>query len=114
MICVSIGRGRHKMMMAEHRHLAEQGIKLVELRLDYIQRAVNLNRLMRERHCPVIATCRRDQDGGKWEGTEADRLMLLRTAIADNPAWSWVDFDGWGLTPSSSNWVTRHPWCMGR
>lgn len=33
MICVSIGRGRHRMMKAEHKHLVEQGVKLVELRL---------------------------------------------------------------------------------
>lgn len=83
MICVSIGRGRHKMMMAEHRHLAEQGIELVELRLDYIRRAVNLKRLLRNRHCPVIATCRRKEDGGMWEGTEHERIVLLRTAIVD-------------------------------
>ena len=36
MICVSIGRSRHKHMLAEHKHLCEQGAKLVELRLDYI------------------------------------------------------------------------------
>ncbi len=83
MICVSIGRGRHKMMMAEHRHLAEQGVQLVELRLDYIRRAVNLKRLMKNKPCSVIATCRRPEDGGEWQGTERDRLMLLRTAIAD-------------------------------
>ena len=39
MICVSIGRGRHRHMIAEHRHLVEQGAKLVELRLDYISGA---------------------------------------------------------------------------
>jgi 3-dehydroquinate dehydratase/shikimate dehydrogenase len=27
MICVSIGRGRHRHVIAEHRHLAEQGIR---------------------------------------------------------------------------------------
>ena len=83
MICVSIGRGRHRMMKAEHKHLAEQGVKLVELRLDYIRRSVNLKRLLSDRPCPAIATCRRAQEGGKWERTENDRLVLLRSAIAD-------------------------------
>ena len=46
MICVSIGRGRHAMMMAEHKHIVEQGAQLVELRLDFIRRPVNLKRLM--------------------------------------------------------------------
>ena len=83
MIAVSIGRGRHKMMLAEHKHLAEQGAELVELRVDYIVRAVNLKRLIADRPCPVIITCRREQDGGKWEKSEAERLMLLRSAIAE-------------------------------
>lgn len=83
MIAVSIGRGRHKMMMAEHKHLAEQGAELVELRVDHIMRAVNLKRLVTDRPCPVIITCRREQDGGKWEKSEEERLMLLRSAIAE-------------------------------
>lgn len=82
-ICVSIGRGRHKQMIAEHRHLVEQGAKLVELRLDYVRRAVNLKRLISDRPCPVIITCRRDADGGQWTESEDARLVLLRSAIAD-------------------------------
>ncbi len=83
MICVSIARGRHRHVMAEHRHLVEQGAQLVEIRLDYIRRQINLKRLFRERGCPVIVTCRRLEDQGKWEGSEESRLMLLRAAIAE-------------------------------
>ena len=83
MICVSIGRGRHRHMIAEHRHLVEQGAKLVELRLDYINGDVNLRRLLADRPCPVIVTCRRPADGGKLTGTEEQRQLLLRTAIAE-------------------------------
>ena len=83
MICVSIGRGRHKHMIAEHAHLVEQGAELVELRLDFIRGEVNLKRLLKERPCPVIITCRREQDGGRWNGTEQARQMLLRSAIAE-------------------------------
>ncbi|MFP6650370.1 MAG: type I 3-dehydroquinate dehydratase, partial [Pirellulaceae bacterium] len=83
MICVSIGRGRHKQVIFEHRHLVEQGAELVELRLDYIRRNVNFKRLLADRPCPVVATCRRTRDGGKWGGTEEQRLMMLRAAIAD-------------------------------
>ena len=83
MICVSVGRGRHRMMMAEHKHLAEQGAELVELRLDYIRRPVNMQRLLKERHCPVVVTVRRPKDGGKWMRSEGDRMTLIRTAIAE-------------------------------
>jgi 3-dehydroquinate dehydratase / shikimate dehydrogenase len=83
MLCVSIGRGRHRHMLAEHSHLVQEGIKLVELRLDYINGEVNLKRLLSERPSPVVVTCRRQSDGGKWRGTEAERILLLRTAIAE-------------------------------
>ena len=83
MICVSIARGRHRHVIAEHRHLVQQGAKLVELRLDYISGEVNLRRLLVERPSPVVITCRRERDGGKWPGSEEQRLMLLRSAIAE-------------------------------
>ncbi|MCA9264573.1 MAG: shikimate dehydrogenase [Planctomycetales bacterium] len=83
MICVSIGRGRHRHLIAEHKHLVEKGAKLVELRLDYINRDVNLKRLLQDRPCDVIITCRRLNDGGKWKKGENERIMLLRSAIAE-------------------------------
>lgn len=82
MICVSIGRGRHAMMMAEHKHIVEQGAQLVELRLDFIRRPVNLKRLMSGAGCPVVATCRRPEDRGLWRRPEEERVALLRSAIA--------------------------------
>lgn len=81
MICVSIGRGRHKQMIAEHQHLVAQGAKLVELRLDYIRRDVNLSRLLKDRPSPVVISCRRPQDAGRWTGSEEARQILLRAAI---------------------------------
>ncbi|MEY4179731.1 MAG: Shikimate dehydrogenase [Planctomycetota bacterium] len=82
MICVSIGRGRHREMIAEHKYLAEQGVGLIELRVDWIMRPVNLQRLFAERPCPAIFTCRRENDGGKWTKPESERQILLRSAIA--------------------------------
>ncbi len=74
-------------MIAEHQFLAENGADLVELRLDYIGRTVDLSRLLKDRPCPVVVTCRRREDGGRWERSEAERRVLLRAAIADG-----VDF----------------------
>lgn len=70
-------------MMAEHRHLVEQGAELVELRLDYIRSSVNIKRLIQDRPCPVIISCRRERDGGRFSETEQQRMLLLRTAIAE-------------------------------
>jgi 3-dehydroquinate dehydratase/shikimate dehydrogenase len=99
MIAVSIARGRHRMMIAEHRHLVEQGAELVELRLDYIVRSVNLKRLLADRPCPVIATCRREEDGGQWSGTEEERKMLLRSAIVDGVDYVDLEEDVAGEIP---------------
>jgi 3-dehydroquinate dehydratase / shikimate dehydrogenase len=82
MLCVTIARTRHKHMLSEHAQLAELGAKLVELRLDYIGRSIDLARLLKNRPTPVVVTCRRKEDGGRWDRTEDERRMLLRSAIA--------------------------------
>jgi 3-dehydroquinate dehydratase / shikimate dehydrogenase len=81
-LCVTVGRGRHRHLIAEHKHLAEQGCQLVELRLDFLVTPPDLKRLLAERPCPVIITCRREKEGGRWTKPEEQRLMLLRQAIA--------------------------------
>jgi 3-dehydroquinate dehydratase/shikimate dehydrogenase len=40
-----------------------------------------------------VLTCRRKADGGRWEGTEADRTMLLRAAIADGADYVDLEMD---------------------
>jgi 3-dehydroquinate dehydratase / shikimate dehydrogenase len=91
MICVSIGRARHKHTIAEHKHLVEQGFPLVELRLDYIRTDVDLPRLLKDKPGPVIVTCRRPEDGGMWRRGEEARLMTLRTAIVSGA--EYVDLE---------------------
>jgi 3-dehydroquinate dehydratase/shikimate dehydrogenase len=99
MICVSIGRGRHRHVIAEHRHLVEQGARLVELRLDYINGEVNIKRLAAERPCPVVIACRRQRDGGKYVGSEEQRILLLRTAIAEGVEYVDLEDDIAGAVP---------------
>jgi 3-dehydroquinate dehydratase/shikimate dehydrogenase len=81
MICVIIGRGRHKSMLDEWKAAAEAGATLVELRLDCLRRDPDLKRILAERHTPVVVTVRRGADGGLWRGDEDARLRLLREAI---------------------------------
>ncbi|MFM7035950.1 MAG: shikimate dehydrogenase [Planctomycetia bacterium] len=91
MICVGIGRGRHRHIIAEQKFLAEQGVGLVELRLDYIQGPVQVKRLLTDRPCQSIVTCRRAADGGRWEQSEEARQLLLRTAIVEGA--DYVDLE---------------------
>jgi 3-dehydroquinate dehydratase/shikimate dehydrogenase len=69
------------MVLAEHRALADRGAKLVELRVDFLQRQADIARLLKDRPTPVVITCRRPQDQGRWAGSEDQRQMLLRSAI---------------------------------
>ena len=91
MICATIARTRHRMMVAEYQAAAEQGADLVELRLDFLRRPADLGRLLERRPCPVIATCRRPQDGGRFKEPEEKRQLILRSAIA--AAVDYVDLE---------------------
>lgn len=80
-ICAVIGRTRHKMMQIEIQEAAKRGARLIELRLDFLKKAPDFKRLLAKRPCPMIATFRRPEDGGRWSGTEEERQMLMRQAI---------------------------------
>ena len=91
MICTTIARPRHRHMLAEHRFLAEEGVELVELRVDFINGRIGIKRLIVEGAGPSIITCRRERDGGNFTGSEEDRLVLLRTAVAEGA--EYVDLE---------------------
>lgn len=99
MICVSVGRGRHKQLALDHQRAAEMGAKIVELRLDMLIRTVDLPRILPERPTPVVVTVRRPADGGRWHGSEADRLMLLRNAIVAGVEYVDLELDIAGAIP---------------
>ncbi len=92
MICVSIGRSRHKMMIAEHKAMAERGVQLAELRLDFLSRTPDTGPLLNDRPTPVVVTCRRAVDRGLWRGSEEQRLTTLRAAILAGV--EYVDLEG--------------------
>ena len=93
MICVSIGRTRHKMMILEHQNLAQRGAELVELRLDYLSHLPDLARLIKDRPTPVIVTIRRGEDKGRWRGDEQQRQTLLRQAIVQGVEYVDLEMD---------------------
>ena len=80
------------MVVAEHKHLAEKGAELVELRLDWLSRRPDIARLTKDRPTPVVVTCRTLNDRGRWRGTEEQRLALLREAIVTGV--EYVDLEG--------------------
>lgn len=91
-ICVVIGRTRHKMVAVEIKEAAKRGANLIELRLDFIAKAPDLKRLVADKPCPMIATVRRPQDGGRWGGSEDARRMLVKQCIVSG-GFDWVDLE---------------------
>src|SRR5262245_16194615 len=91
-VLVVIGRTRHKMVVAELQEAVKRGAKFVELRLDFLAKAVDFKRLAPLKQCPWVATLRRPADGGRYNGTEQERQMILRQAIASQ-AFEWVDLE---------------------
>lgn len=90
-LCVVIGRTRHKMMQIEIQEAAKRGARFIELRLDFLAKAPDFKRLLDNRPCPMLATVRRPIDGGRFGGTEDERLTLLRQAIVSG--FDWVDLE---------------------
>ncbi|MBM4073310.1 MAG: shikimate dehydrogenase [Planctomycetes bacterium] len=90
-ICVVIGRTRHKIMQVEIHEAAKRGARLMELRLDFLAKPPDFKRLLAKKPCPLIATVRRPSDGGRYKGSEDDRLTLLRQAIVGG--FDWVDIE---------------------
>lgn len=90
-ICAAVGRKRHKMMQAEIQQAAKQGAKLIELRLDFLNKPPDFQRLLHNKPCPLLATVRRSIDGGRCSLPEEERLVLLRQAIV--AGFDWVDLE---------------------
>src|SRR5260221_424683 len=90
-ICVIIGRTRHKMVQAELQEAVKRGAKFIELRLDFLAKAVDFQRLLPLRKCPWVATLRRREDGGRWAGSEVERKTIIRQAIVDG--FDWIDLE---------------------
>jgi len=82
MICVTLGRGRHRTLLEEWAEAAKAGAELVELRIDCLRSEPNLKRIFDQRHTPFVFTVRRGSDGGMWRQDEEKRLLMIREAIA--------------------------------
>lgn len=91
-VLVVIGRTRHKMMVAEIEEAAKRGYSSLELRLDYLSKAVEFKRLVPHKKGHWVATLRRPQDGGRFAGSEEERQAILRQAIVAG-CFEWVDLE---------------------
>ncbi len=94
MICVSLVAGNREQLLKDLEQAARVA-DLVEFRLDYMPGA-RPRELATLGPLPAIFTCRRRADGGRWEGSESDRVALLQEAVDVGAAYVDVEMDAVG------------------
>ena len=92
MICISISQESRRLALVDM-HNAGPQCDLLELRLDRFDNAANLGELLAHKPKPVIMSCRRGEDGGDWQGSEADRLAILRQAVVSQADYVEIELD---------------------
>jgi 3-dehydroquinate dehydratase type I len=80
-ICVPVVEATVNRARGRYQRAARKGL-WTEVRLDYLEEAApDLQRLFRSLPGPVIATNRLAAEGGRWTGSETDRLDRLSQAL---------------------------------
>ncbi len=92
MICISVTPHSRVLAKVDLFNASHQG-DIIELCIDHLVKEPDFKDLLSDVSKPVIISCRRKQDGGQWDGSEEDRLMLLRQAIVAGPDYIELDLD---------------------
>ncbi|MCA8995473.1 MAG: type I 3-dehydroquinate dehydratase [Planctomycetaceae bacterium] len=92
MICVTVTPKSRTLAPADILNAARHG-DIIELCLDYFVKEPDIKDLLSITEKPMIVSCRRKEDGGHWQGTEEQRLMLLRQAIVAGPEYVELDLE---------------------
>jgi 3-dehydroquinate dehydratase/shikimate dehydrogenase len=92
MICISIAQESRRLALADMLNAARQA-DLLEVRLDRFEKAPELKELLAVKPKPVIMSCRRPRDGGQWDGSEDERLALLRQCIISKADYVEIELD---------------------
>ena len=93
MICITIAQESRHMVLADMLNAVQMGADLLEIRLDLIGKAPQFNDMLAAKRKPVMFSCRRQQDGGQWKGTEEERIMVLRQAIMSKADYVEIEYD---------------------
>lgn len=92
MICISINQESRRLAVVDMFNAAPQG-DLLEVRLDRFGKAPDLGEILSVKPKPVIMSCRRTQDGGFWDGSEDERLAILRQCIINKADYVEIELD---------------------
>ncbi len=90
-ICIALGFNTVEKLMAHAHAEVESGERFLEFRLDYLpspmEGAMALPKFLRENpECTVLATCRRHQNHGKFDGSIPEQIRILEAAVEHGAA----------------------------
>jgi 3-dehydroquinate dehydratase/shikimate dehydrogenase len=85
-ICIALGLPTLSQLMAHARQEADAGETFLEFRLDYLHaplEGIKAIRAILEQypHCTIMATCRRHQNHGHFNGSIEEQIRILEAAI---------------------------------
>lgn len=92
MICISVTPASRTFAKVDMLNAARQG-DLIELCLDRLVKEPDVGDLIADVDKPVMVSCRRKSEGGQFDGSDEQRLALLRQAIVANPAYIELDYE---------------------
>lgn len=92
MICISVTPESRQLAKVDILNASRQ-CDLVEVCLDRLVKEPDVKDLIDGCKKPVLISCRRPSEGGAFEGSDDDRLMLLRQAILAGPAYVELDVE---------------------
>lgn len=102
MLCITVAPESRRLGRVDLHNAAPQ-CDLIELRLDRLGKTPDLRDMLQGIDKPVLISCRRRRDGGIWQGSEDERLQMLRTAIALRPAYIELELDVADQVPRFGN-----------
>jgi 3-dehydroquinate dehydratase/shikimate dehydrogenase len=92
MLCISINQESRRLALADMVN-AGRSADLLEIRLDRFGKAPDLGELLGMKPKPAIMTCRRPEDGGHWDGSEEERLAILRQCVISKAEYVELELD---------------------
>ncbi len=92
MICISVSPESRTLAKVDLLNAAMR-CDVVELGLDHLLKEPNVAELMEDIPKPILISCRNKEQGGAWDGTEQERITLLRQAIVASPAYIELDLE---------------------
>ncbi len=90
MICISVTPESRQLAKVDIYNAANQ-CDVVEVCLDRLHKEPDVKEMLEGAKKPILVSCRQQEEGGHFEGTEDERMALLRQAILAGPAYIELD-----------------------